>query len=103
MAKLPIGHEHVGEEVVERGAGAAGRAGRHPEEDEPGVVDGRVGQHPLHVALAQRHEGAEDQRQHGQPVDDGTPVGLDHPEGGEQDPQHGGEGARLGHGRHEAR
>ena len=64
------GHEHVGEEVVERGAGAAGRAGGHPEEDEPGVVDRRVGQHPLHVALAQGHEGAEHQREHRQPVDD---------------------------------
>ncbi len=96
------GHEHVGEEVVERRAGAPGRAGGHPQQNEPGVIDGRVRQHPLHVALAQGDEGAQDQREHGQPVDDRTPVGLDDAERGEEDAQQGGEGARLGHGRHES-
>ena len=40
------------------------------------MVDRRVRQHALHVALAEGHERAEHQGQHGQGVDDGPPVAL---------------------------
>ena len=68
-------HEGVGEEVVERGAHALGGGGLEAEQDEPGVVDRRVGQHPLHVALDHRQAGPDEQGHEGEPVDHRPPVG----------------------------
>ena len=94
-------HEGVGEQVVEGRADPPGRGGLQAEQDEAGVVDRRVGQHPLDVPLDHGQPGADQQGDDGQHVDDRLPVGPQHPERGDEDPQQGGEAAHLGHRGHE--
>ena len=49
----------VGDHVEERGGGTTDGAGPDTEQDEAGVVDRRVGEHALDVALDQRDAGAD--------------------------------------------
>ncbi len=96
-------HERVGEEVVQGGADALGRRGLQPQQHETGVVDRRVRQHALDVALDDGQPGPEQEGDDGDGVDDRLPVGVQRAEGRDEHPQQRGEPADLGHRGHEAR
>ena len=56
-------HERVGGQVEQRRRDARRRCRLHADQDEPGVVDRRVGQHPLHVGLHDGEHRADQQRE----------------------------------------
>lgn len=80
----------------------SGDAGLDAQEDEPGVVHRGVRHHPLDVGLHGGEQGADDEADHGQGVDDRLPVHRPLREGGDEDPQEGGEGGDLDRRGHEA-
>ena len=94
--EAPEHQEHVHEDVVDApGDPLAGR-GRETDEDEPGVVDRGVREHPLHVALHETEDRPEQQREHRDRPQERLPVRAERPEGGEEHPQQRRETAGLG-------
>ena len=91
----PGGDGGVGGQVEECSGRAVGGGGLHAEEDEAGVVDGRVRHHPLHVRLHRGEHGAHHQAGHGQGVDHRLPVHVPLVEGGDEDPEQRAEGRDL--------
>ena len=65
------------------------------------MADRRVGQHPLDVGLHDGEHGPDEQRQHGQRVDDRLPVDPVAGEGVDEHPEQPGEAGRLHARRHE--
>ena len=68
----------VGQDVEQHPDDGDGRAEAHPDGQDPHVLDARIGQQALQVALAQQVEGGEQQR--GQPEDQQHVAGEGRPE-----------------------
>ena len=97
-------HERVGGQVEERAAMPSARGGLHADEDEAGVADRRVRQHPLHVGLHDGEHGADEQaeRRPGRRRSAASRGGRS-PKVDDEHPQQPGEAGRLHRRGHEGR
>src|SRR4051794_1227618 len=93
----------VRNEIEEHGACAERRARREADEDEAGLRDRRVREHPLHIPLHERGEVSDDQRRDGDACECPRPEVLLARERRPQQPEREQERRHLGRGRHERR
>ena len=77
--------DRVVEQVEEASGHAERRSQADPEDDITDLADRGIGQHPLHVRLAEGQEGGDDDRHGRQPHQD-LGQGRRHPEDVEEDP-----------------
>ena len=101
-AKLPSDQQGVHEDVIDASGDPLARRSRQADEDEPGVVDRGVGEHPLHVALHETEDRTEQQGEDGYRPQERLPVRAEHSESREKDAQQRREATGLGEGGHES-
>ena len=83
--EAPDHQQRVHEDVIDTSGNSLAGRSRKADEDEPGVIDRRVREHPLHIALHKTEDRTEQQREDRQRPQQRLPIRAKHPERGEED------------------
>ena len=83
--EAPEDQKRVHEDVIDASGDPLGGCGRQADEDEPGMVDRGVREHPLHIVLDEASDRTEEKRDDGNHPQQRLPIGAKRAEGGEED------------------